>query len=143
MYVLAPNQTVEKFPYTVGDLKKDNPQTSFPHAPSDALLAEHHVYPVANTQPGHNPNTQIAEPAGCVYNDALSRWETAWTVRDLTAEELATRRAEEIEQIRAARAAAYAAQTDALFFKAQRGEATMGEWSAKVEEIRQQYPYPS
>lgn len=44
---------------------------------------------------------------------------------------------------RAARAAAYAAEADPLFFKAQRGEATMDEWEAKVSEIRDRYPYPA
>ena len=39
------------------------------------------------------------------------------------------------------RAAAYAAEADPLFFKAQRGEATMDEWQAKVDEIRNRYPY--
>lgn len=40
------------------------------------------------------------------------------------------------------RAAAYTAEADPLFFKAQRGEATMAEWEAKVAEIRARYPYP-
>lgn len=48
-----------------------------------------------------------------------------------------------LESARAARAAAYAAEADPLFFKAQRGEATTEEWSAKVEEIRARYPYPT
>jgi hypothetical protein len=39
------------------------------------------------------------------------------------------------------RAKAYAAEADQLFFKAQRGEATMDEWNAKVAEIRARYPY--
>jgi hypothetical protein len=39
------------------------------------------------------------------------------------------------------RAAAYSAEADPLFFKTQRGEATIEEWEAKVEEIRQRYPY--
>ena len=39
------------------------------------------------------------------------------------------------------RAAAYATEADPLFFKAQRGEATMDEWNAKVAEIRARYPY--
>lgn len=39
------------------------------------------------------------------------------------------------------RSAAFAAEADPLFFKAQRGEATLDEWSAKVEEIRTRYPY--
>lgn len=40
------------------------------------------------------------------------------------------------------RAAAFAAEADPLFFKAQRGEATTEEWQAKVDEIRSRYPYP-
>jgi hypothetical protein len=40
------------------------------------------------------------------------------------------------------RAAAYAAEADPLFFKTQRGEVTIAEWEAKVEEIRARYPYP-
>jgi len=46
------------------------------------------------------------------------------------------------QEARAARAAAYSAEADPLFFKAQRGEAIVAEWEAKVEEIRQRYPYP-
>jgi hypothetical protein len=43
---------------------------------------------------------------------------------------------------KAARAAAYAAEADPLFFKVQRGEATEQEWLDKIEEIRARYPYP-
>jgi hypothetical protein len=35
---------------------------------------------------------------------------------------------------------AYQMQSDPIFFKAQRGEATMQEWEAKVEEIKARYP---
>ena len=38
------------------------------------------------------------------------------------------------------RAAAYVAESDPLFFKAQRGEATMEEWQSKVAEIKTRYP---
>ena len=37
---------------------------------------------------------------------------------------------------------AYAAEADPLFFKAQRGEATTDEWTAKVAEIKARFPYP-
>jgi len=46
-------------------------------------------------------------------------------------------------QAQANRATAYTAEADPLFFKAQRGEATIEEWQAKVAEIRSRYPYPS
>jgi hypothetical protein len=38
------------------------------------------------------------------------------------------------------RRSAYIAEADALFFKAQRGEATMEEWQAKVAEIKTRFP---
>ena len=67
----------------------------------------------------------------------------------LTAEEIAEREAYARDvapgvirrQIERNRAAAYATEADPLFFKAQRGEATMDEWNAKVAEIRARYPY--
>lgn len=40
------------------------------------------------------------------------------------------------------RAGAYSSEADPIFFKAQRGEATMAEWEAKVAEIKARYPYP-
>jgi hypothetical protein len=46
-------------------------------------------------------------------------------------------------QAQAARSAAYTTEADPLFFKAQRGEATIEEWQAKVAEIRSRYPYPA
>ena len=44
--------------------------------------------------------------------------------------------------IAALRRAAYAAEADPLFFKAQRGEATQAEWLAKIAEIKSRYPWP-
>ena len=42
-----------------------------------------------------------------------------------------------------ARSIAYMREADPLFFKAQRGEATMDEWRAKVSEIKKRYPDPA
>lgn len=39
------------------------------------------------------------------------------------------------------RAAIYAAETDVLFFKSQRGEATVQEWQDKIAEIKARFPY--
>lgn len=44
------------------------------------------------------------------------------------------------EKIEANRRAAYIAEADPLFFKAQRGEATVQEWQDKVAEIKARYP---
>jgi hypothetical protein len=44
------------------------------------------------------------------------------------------------EIVSAKRQQAYIAEADPLFFKAQRGEATMEEWQEKVAEIKQRFP---
>ena len=41
------------------------------------------------------------------------------------------------------RSAAYASESDPLFFKAQAGEVDQAEWLAKREEIRARFPYPT
>jgi hypothetical protein len=44
------------------------------------------------------------------------------------------------EQTESQRKAAYATESDPLFFKWQAGEATEAEWKAKRDEIRARYP---
>ena len=44
------------------------------------------------------------------------------------------------DKVEAARKAAYIAEADPLFFKTQRGEATVQEWQDKVAEIKTRYP---
>jgi len=64
---------------------------------------------------------------------------------ELTAEEVSILQPPRVfteKEQRGNRASAYAAEADPLFFQAQRGEATMDEWTAKVAEIRTRYPYP-
>jgi hypothetical protein len=39
------------------------------------------------------------------------------------------------------RKAAYADEADPLYFMAQRGEATLDEWQAKIAEIKARFPY--
>lgn len=44
------------------------------------------------------------------------------------------------KQVNEKRHLAYVNESDPLFFKAQRGEATMEEWQAKISEIKNRYP---
>lgn len=45
-----------------------------------------------------------------------------------------------VAEAEANRKAAYIAEADPLFFKAQRGEATMQEWQDKIVEIKARFP---
>lgn len=46
MYVKIINGTVSEFPYTIGNLKQDNPQVSFPENISNELLQSYGIFPV-------------------------------------------------------------------------------------------------
>jgi hypothetical protein len=48
-----------------------------------------------------------------------------------------------LEEQKRNRMNAYMQESDPLFFKVQRGEATLEEWNQKIEEIRQRFPYPN
>jgi cellobiose-specific phosphotransferase system component IIA len=58
-----------------------------------------------------------------------------------TAEQKAAEAAQQkLEQAEASRKAAYAAEADPLFFKAQRGEVEQQVWLDKIAEIKQRFP---
>ena len=98
-YVFAPNQTVETFPYSIGDLRRDNPNVSFPANPSDATLAAWNVFPVvAASMPACNPATET-----CTQVDPTlvnGEWVAAYEVTTADAAEIAERLADESEIVR-------------------------------------------
>lgn len=90
MHALIENSAVKKYPYTLGEVRKANPNTSLPNNASDATLESFSVYRVFfTTPPEHDAATQVIEEGTPVFN--ADRWEQVWAVRDLTAEELQAR----------------------------------------------------
>lgn len=90
MHALIINQRVEKYPYSINELKKDNPQVSFPKNPTDELLASFNVVRVQPTDfPAYDPMTQRIEGAQPVFSDG--QWVQSWSVVLLTADEIAQR----------------------------------------------------
>jgi hypothetical protein len=93
LLVKTSNGQVEQFPYTLGDLRRDNPQTSFPKKIGDAILASYgifHVMPdarpecdplvqtvVRDAEP-HNNETAVDEETGETYE--TGRWVIGYTV---------------------------------------------------------------
>jgi len=93
LLVKTSNGQVEQFPYTLGDLRRDNPQTSFPKKIGDAILASYGIYHVMpETQPEHDPlvqslvrnpephnnETAVDEETGETYK--TGRWVIGYTV---------------------------------------------------------------
>jgi len=99
MYVLAPNQTVETFPYSIGALRRDNPNTSFPANPTEQTLAEWNVFPVIDKPaPDYNPSTQNCNQINPTLKG--SKWEMTWLVTPATPEQIAERTAAKKTEVR-------------------------------------------
>jgi len=98
-YVNASDPSSPVFPYTLNRLRRDNPNTSFPKYPSDALLAGYDVYPVSTADaPPYDRNTERLVQAEPTLADG--KWARGWTVVPLTADELARRRASAVEAVK-------------------------------------------
>jgi hypothetical protein len=79
--------------YSIGQLRRDNPQVSFPKIIPDATLAEYGVYPLTATeQPSYDPIMQSVAEGTAVLVDGV--WTQVWTVSDATPEEVAERLAQ-------------------------------------------------
>lgn len=120
------------YPYSVAQLRQDNPQVSFPEQITEALLAEYGVYPVQpQPAPAVDHTKTLSEGSPELVNGV---WKQVWVVESLAA-------AQVNEVVANLRKQAYIEKADPLFFKYQRGDATKEEWLAEVNAIKIQYPY--
>jgi len=72
--------------YSIGQLRRDNPNTSFPKVPSDALLADWGVYPyTVQDQPTVDYLTQTLTPTALTEVDGA--WTQGWDVSNLSVED--------------------------------------------------------
>ena len=72
--------------YSIGQLRRDNPNTSFPKSPSDALLAVWDVYPyTVQDQPTVDYMTQTLTPTALA--EVGGAWTQGWDVSNLSVED--------------------------------------------------------
>jgi hypothetical protein len=130
MYIKLNNNQIEQYPYSINQLKQDNAGTSFPDVIPETLLSEFNVYKVKATLPPENHFAKnISEDTPVNTN---GEWIQTWKIED--------KPLDEVEKIKESfRAFAYQEESDPLFFKWQRDEATKQEWLDKVAEIKQRW----
>jgi hypothetical protein len=100
MHVKAINGVVESYPYSIGNLRKDNPHVSFPKNPTPEMLATWNVYPVEPVGAPSVDRTQDVKEVYPVYNNG---WKQTWVVTQATAGEIAERTQAQAERIRSDR----------------------------------------
>jgi len=78
LLVKTADEKVDKFPYTIRDLRRDNPQTSFPKKIGDTLLASYGIYHVMpDAEPDYDSLVQTLVKGTPVYRN--DRWEVSYT----------------------------------------------------------------
>lgn len=98
MYALIINDIVERYPYFIDQLFKDNPQVSFPKNPSKELLTEFNVFEVAQVdRPEVDYTKNVREQIPQKINGV---WTQVWLVYDVSEEDLNSRIQVKKEEIR-------------------------------------------
>lgn len=101
MHVLVSNGAVENYPYTIGNLRRDNANVSFPKTPSDELLEGFGMFRVTKVDRPAYDHTKNIQEGTPVLTDGV--WTQVWNVTDATSEEIAERTANESANVRAQR----------------------------------------
>ena len=80
--------SVDTYPYSVGQLRRDNPNTSFPKQIPSEMLESYGVYTVVYTDmPSIDDRTQKVEQEA-TPSLVAGAWTVGWTTSDKTAEEV-------------------------------------------------------
>ncbi len=79
---------LERYPYTLTDLRRDNPRTSFPKSISNEIAADFGCVPVTMVDPPAKDHTKNFERSAHQVDGA---WEEQWIESDATAEQITER----------------------------------------------------
>lgn len=134
------NTETMQYPLTLDDIKLAFPNISFP---SIDFLPPHPFSVFKFTEkPEIDVDKQYIEEGTPALVDGV--WSQVWNVIAYSDEYIAQREQEKIDfaikDAEKKRASAYKEESDPIFFKWQRGEATKEEWLNKVAEIKQRHP---
>ena len=134
-YVLAPNQTVQTFPYSARELRRDNPNVSFPSNLSDTTLADWNVFPVADRSA---PSFDLATESCNQVNPTLENgeWVTTWQVTTAGSDEIAQRLADQSEIVRDDRNQRLAASDWTQFADSPLADADKTAWATYRQQLR-------
>lgn len=99
MYAKIINGAVEKYPYSIGQLRKENPNVSFPRVLSNEILIKWDVHFVLPQDPPvHDYATQNCERVNPTFRNGS--WVETWVVSEISNEEKRQRNSDKALEIR-------------------------------------------
>jgi hypothetical protein len=140
MYVKVKDKTVLQYPYTIGHLKKENPNISFPSNISDEALAEFGVFKVA-TLPYPNQDYKKNVTEGLpVFID--NQWTVSWIITDATQEEIENKTEEMAIKVRNQRNALLTSTDWTQVLDAPVNQEAWAEYRQALRDLPQQDGFP-
>lgn len=131
MYIKLNNGVIEKYPYSIGELRKDNNQTSFPSNIPESLLNEYNVFKVEHTSyPDVGINKNVAEGQPELVDGV---WKQVWNVTDATTQE-------HLSRVLEARANEYPPVADYLDGVVKQDQAQIDKYIADCLAVKAKYP---
>ena len=100
MYAKLNNGQLQKYPYTMGMLRKDNHNVSFPKVMTDEIFAQFGVVRVTSTP---RPEYDHTKEFNVVAEQVNGAWVEKWVATDVSAEEIAQRTENQANNVRAER----------------------------------------
>lgn len=132
MYIKLNNGQIEKYPYSVSQLRADNPNTSFPQVIPNSLLAEWEVFAVEQIDAPQVDYTKNVKELTPVNNNG---WKQVWEVTDASSEEI-------LQRVLELRASEYPPMSDYLDGIVKGDQAQVDKYIADCLAVKAKYPKP-
>lgn len=133
MYAKLNNGTIEKYPYSINELRKDNPQTSFPKDIPSALLNEYGVVAVEQTNaPKVDLDKDVVEGLPQLVNGT---WKQNWVITNATYDK-------HLAKVLNARQRAYPPMADYLDAVVKNDTAQIQKYIDDCKAVKVKYPKP-
>jgi len=102
MYVQIVDNKVNKYPYSILELRKDNPQVSYPENPNEEVLKSLGIFSVTpENPPAYEQATQRCDRVLPTFQNG--RWVETWRISELSDTEKEQVKAEKEQEVRATR----------------------------------------
>lgn len=133
MYVKVTDGSVDTFPYTIDQLKSENPDVSFPASITDAILTDYGVYPVVKVDaPDHDP--QLVKVTMTNPTLVNGKWTQTWEQSNRPTSEAASYMRHDRDKL--------LAETDYLALSDQTLSAEMATYRQALRDVPSQSGFP-
>jgi hypothetical protein len=132
MYLKLENGNI-RYPYTISELKSENPNTSFPAVLTNEVLESFDIYPVQSTEYTDDYTKNIEEGTPILSDSSYIQ---VWNITDATEEEISAKLEEQWVEVRIMRDALLAQSDWTQFQDSPLSGTQLTEWQTYRQSLR-------